>query len=75
VEVTTGRATSNTVTVTIPPAAPGIFTYNGNLAVVQNPNGSVNSPTAPAHAGDVLVAYLTGGGAVNASGPWITGAA
>jgi len=75
VTVTNAGSKSNTATVTIPPAAPGIFTYNGNLAVVQNPNGSVNSPTDPAHPGDVLVAYLTGGGAVNAAGPWLTGAA
>jgi len=75
VKVTDGSTTSNAVTVTIPPAAPGIFIYNGDLAVVQNPNGSLNSPTAPAHPGDVLVAYVTGGGAVNAAGPWLTGAA
>lgn len=65
---------SNTVTLNIPPAAPGIFTTNGTQAIIQNPNGSLNSSTSPAHAGDVLVAYLTGGGAVN-SGSWTTGAA
>jgi len=69
-----GGATSNAVSVTVPAAAPGIFTYNGNEAIVQNQDGSLNSTGAPAHPGDVLVAYLTGGGAVNAAGPWVTGA-
>ncbi len=75
VAVTNAAQQSNIVTVNLASAAPGIFTYNDNLAVAQNPNGAVNSPTVPAHPGDVLVAYLTGGGAVNAAGPWITGAA
>ncbi len=73
--VKNGVAASNTVTLNVPPAAPGIFTTNGTQALVQNQNGSLNSPKAPAHAGDVLVAYLTGGGAVNSSTPWTTGAA
>ena len=73
--VTNAIGASNTVTLNVPPAAPGIFTTNGTRAIVQNPNGSINSSTSPAHPGDVLVAYLTGGGAVNSSGAWITGAA
>jgi uncharacterized protein (TIGR03437 family) len=72
--VTNEGSASNTVTLNIPSAAPGIFTTNGTQAIVQNPNGSINSSTTPAHAGDVVVAYLTGGGAVN-SGSWTTGAA
>ena len=70
--VTNDGMASNTVALSIPPAAPGLFTYDGNQAIVQNPNGSLNSSTSPAHAGDVLVAYLTGGGAVN-SGSWVSG--
>jgi uncharacterized protein (TIGR03437 family) len=73
--ITNAGATSNAVTVTVPAAAPGMFTLNGNEAIVQNQNGSLNSSLAPAHPGDVLVVYLTGGGAVNAAGPWVTGAA
>jgi uncharacterized protein (TIGR03437 family) len=72
--VTNGSTPSNSVTLTLPAAAPGFFTSDGKEAIVQNPNGSMNSSADPAHPGDVLVAYLTGGGAVNASGPWITGA-
>jgi uncharacterized protein (TIGR03437 family) len=72
--VVNGTVSSNTVSLDLPAAAPGIFTTNGTQGIVQNPNGSLNSSTAPAHAGDVLVAYLTGGGAVN-SPSWVTGAA
>jgi uncharacterized protein (TIGR03437 family) len=73
--VTNGGTASNAVTVTIPPAAPGIFTSDGTHAVVQNPNGTMNSSVAPALPGDVVVMYLTGGGAVHAGGPWMTGSA
>jgi len=66
---------SNAATVNLVPAAPGIFTYGNNGAVVQNPDGTLNSDASPAHSGDVLVGYLTGGGPVNSSGPWLTGAA
>jgi uncharacterized protein (TIGR03437 family) len=72
VTVTNAGMASNTVALSIPPAAPGLFTYDGNQAIVQNPNGSLNSSTSPAHPGDVLVAYLTGGGSVN-SGSWTSG--
>jgi uncharacterized protein (TIGR03437 family) len=72
--VTDAGGASNTVTLNILPAAPGLFTSNGTQAIVQNQNGSLNSSTEPARVGDALVAYLTGGGAVK-SGSWITGAA
>jgi len=72
--VTSGGVASNSITIVVPTAAPGLFTVNGTQAIVQNQNGSINSSTAPARPGDVLVAYLTGGGAVN-SGSWTTGAA
>jgi len=75
VTITNAGQQSNAVTINLAQAAPGIFTYGSNLAVVQNQDGSVNSPTTPAHPGDEIVAYLTRGGAVTPAGPWITGAA
>ncbi len=75
ITVTNASAASNNVTVMIPPVAPGLFTSNDNQAIIQNQNGSLNSTAAPAHPGDVVVAYLTGGGAVNTAGSWISGAA
>jgi uncharacterized protein (TIGR03437 family) len=77
VVVTTGTSSSNTVAVTVPATGvPGIFVqYPTNQAVVQNPNLSENTPANPAHVGDTVVAYFTGGGPVNASGPLVTGGA
>jgi uncharacterized protein (TIGR03437 family) len=73
--VKNGSATSNAVGINIPATGtPGISMYGNNRAAVVNQDGSLNSPTAPAKVGDVLVAYFTGGGPVNASGPLITGA-
>lgn len=76
VAVTNGSSTSNSVAVTVPATAtPGIFVqYPTNQAVVQNEDLSLNSAAAPAHVGDEVVAYFTGGGPVNASGPLNTGA-
>ncbi len=56
---------SNAVLLSIRQAGPGIFTYSGNRAVVQNPDYSLNSSTNPAHVGDTVVAYLTGPGLVS----------
>jgi uncharacterized protein (TIGR03437 family) len=72
--VSAGRQ-SNSAALTILSDAPGIFTYGQNQAVVQNHDLSLNSPTNPAHPGDIVVAYLTGGGPVHPSGPWVTGGA
>ncbi len=74
VVVTNGTTTSNSAAVTVPAtAAPGIFVYNSNRAVVQNPDLALNGPTAPARVGDTVVAYLTGGGPVTAAGALTTG--
>jgi len=56
---------SNTILLSIRQAAPGIFTYSGDRAVVQNQDYSVNSPSNPARVGDTVMAYLTGPGAVS----------
>ena len=76
VVVANGNAKSNAAAVTVPQAAPGIFTYGpDNHAVVINPHGATNSENLPALVGDTVVAYFTGGGLVTPSGPWTTGAA
>ena len=67
--------TSTPVVFNVANAWPGIFTYGLSRAIAVNPDGSLNGPTAPAHSGDIIVVYLTGGGPVNHSGTWITGAA
>lgn len=75
VVVTTSTATSNTAAVTVPSAAvPGIFVqYPGSQAVVANSDNSLNTSITPAHVGDEVVAYFTGGGPVTPSGPLVTG--
>jgi uncharacterized protein (TIGR03437 family) len=75
VVVTNGSSTSNTVAVTVPgTAVPGVAVqYPTNQAVVVNQNQTENTPAAPAHVGDTVVAYFTGGGPVNAAGPLVTG--
>ncbi|MGD0302659.1 MAG: hypothetical protein ABSE86_36785 [Bryobacteraceae bacterium] len=72
--VSNGTVNSNAAAVTVPEAAPGIFTYGtNNHAVVINPSGATNADSLPAHVGDTVVAYFTGGGPVNPSGTWATG--
>ena len=74
VVVKNGASTSNAVAVMVPATGtPGIVVYGDNRAVVINQNGTVNSTSAPAKVGDVLVAYFTGGGPVRAAGPLPTG--
>ncbi len=73
--VTSGSAQSNAVTVGVIPGAPGIFEYGENRAIVQNPDYSLNSDANPAHPGEVVMAYLTGGGLVTPAGPLATGGA
>jgi uncharacterized protein (TIGR03437 family) len=73
IAVQNGAQHSNVAALNALAAAPGVFTYGSNHTIVQNQDQSLNSPTSPAHPGDIVVAYLTGGGSVRASGPWITG--
>jgi uncharacterized protein (TIGR03437 family) len=77
VVIKNGASTSNTVAVTVPATAvPGVAVqYPTNQAVVVNQNQSENTPASPAHVGDTVVAYFTGGGPVNAAGPLVTGSA
>ena len=63
VVVKNGTSTSNAMAVLVPAVGtPGIAVYGNNRAVVINQDGTVNSPSNAAKAGDVLVAYFTGGG-------------
>lgn len=77
VVVNTASGMSNTVAVAVPAAAvPGIFVqFPLNQAVaVEYPELTTNTAVAPAHVGDTVVAYFTGGGPVQPSGPLVTGA-
>jgi uncharacterized protein (TIGR03437 family) len=68
ITVTSGATTSNTVTPSIAPTSPGVFSLDysgaGPGAITHNSTGALVSANNPAVAGEVLVAYLTGLGAL-----------
>jgi len=73
VVVTANNAASNTAQVNVVAAAPGIFVYGSNDAVIQNSDYSINGSGSPAKPGSYVIIYATGGGQV---GPAVaTGAA
>ncbi|HTA44310.1 MAG TPA: hypothetical protein VK789_17800 [Bryobacteraceae bacterium] len=76
VVVTNASGMSNTAAVTVPATAvPGVFPqYPGNQAVVADINNNLITAINPAHVGDIVVAYFTGGGPVTPAGPVVTGA-
>jgi uncharacterized protein (TIGR03437 family) len=72
--VKNGAATSNAVAVIVPAVSPEIYVYGSNLAVATFPDYSYITASHPAHVGDTVVLWFTGGGPVNASGKLTTGA-
>jgi uncharacterized protein (TIGR03437 family) len=69
-------ASSAPASFTVVPAAPGIFAYGDNRAVVQNVDAqggvTLNTSDNPIKAGGVIIAYLTGQGPLD--NPVTTGA-
>jgi adhesin/invasin len=64
------------ITFPVVPAEPDVLVQNGGKqAVAVNLNGTVNTPSAPAHAGDIEVLYLSGIGIPTSWIPPVTGAA
>jgi uncharacterized protein (TIGR03437 family) len=61
VRILTNGATLGSVAEPVLPALPGVF-------YVENPDGSLNSPANPAHPGDFLSLYGTGGGVLDPLG-------
>ena len=64
---------SAAIPVVISPTAPGLFLYQGNRAVVQNQDYTLNASANPANVGSVIFAYYTGQGPLDR--PVSTGAA
>ncbi len=74
--VKNGTSSSNAVAVFVPATGtPGLSFYSTNRAVVVNQDGSLNSTTAGASAGDEVVAYFTGGGPVQSAAKLVSGSA
>ena len=65
VTVTNGGAITPAFPITVAAAAPGVFVYDTNRAVAQNPDGTLNGPGHPVAGGSYLVVYLTGQGALD----------
>jgi uncharacterized protein (TIGR03437 family) len=62
--VTANGVAGSPASVTVAAAAPGIFVYGNNWAVVLNQDYSLNGPSNPAKAGSYVMLYGTGAGAV-----------
>jgi uncharacterized protein (TIGR03437 family) len=55
---------SNTATVPVLAASPGLFLQSSGAAIVQNSDYTLNQSSNPAAAGSAVIAYLTGSGPV-----------
>jgi uncharacterized protein (TIGR03437 family) len=62
VVVTVNGIASPSAPMTVQQAAPSILTYNGNRAVVQNQDYTINTVSNPAKVGDVAIVYIIGSG-------------
>jgi uncharacterized protein (TIGR03437 family) len=69
VTVNVNGGASNSITVPVLGAAPGLFSTSSGHAVVQNSDFTLNDPGNPAKVGSTIVAYLSGSGPVNPAVP------
>jgi len=69
VVVTVNGVSSTAASVTMTSAAPGIFVYGNNWAVVLNQDYSLNGPSNPAKTGSYVMLYGTGAGAASPAVP------
>jgi uncharacterized protein (TIGR03437 family) len=65
VVISVAGGNSNTVTVPLSTAAPGLFYQTNGNAIVQNQDYSLNDQSNPAARGSTIIAYLTGSGPVS----------
>jgi len=66
-KVTANGTTSDAFSITVAPAAPGIFLIATNRAAATNPDGSVNDSNHSAAAGSIVTVYFTGIGPLDHS--------
>jgi uncharacterized protein (TIGR03437 family) len=67
--VTNAVGAGDAIPFTVAPASCGIFQFAGGRGVVLNQDSSLNSPANPEARGNVVVAFLTGQGAVSPAVP------
>jgi len=65
VTVSVNGGASNSITVSVLGAAPGLFSTSSGHAVVQNSDFTLNDPGNPAKTGSTIIAYLSGSGPVD----------
>lgn len=65
VVVTTAAGVSNSFPITLQAAAPSVFQYNGNHAVVENADFTLNQSNNGAVPGSFIITFATGQGAVS----------
>ena len=65
VTIQVNGAVSNSVTVPVLTAGPGVFILNNGSPAIQNSDFSLNSASNPAHVGSTIIVYLTGSGPVS----------
>ncbi len=63
--VSENSVVSNAENVQVIPASPGIFLYNGNLAVAQDASYQLITTGSPATPGSTIIVYMTGPGPLN----------
>lgn len=71
VDATTGRVLGDT-TIVMYPVSPGIFTQTSNglgPAIIENQDGSLNTPTNEAITGSIVSIYMTGQGYISGMPP------
>ena len=70
-QVRSGASASNSVTVAVAVASPGVFSVDGTgfgLGYILNQDGTLNSPSNPASRGERITIYATGVGPVSFTG-------
>ena len=67
--VTANAVAGNPASVSVAAAAPGIFAYGNDWAVVLNQDYSLNGPSNPAKVGSYVMLYGTGAGAASPAVP------
>jgi len=70
VRVVYNEASTNSVSVGLLPAVPGLFYlgYESQQGAILNADGTINSPSNPAKAGDIIALFGTGGGPTSSAG-------
>ncbi|HLX42284.1 MAG TPA: hypothetical protein VKR43_02570 [Bryobacteraceae bacterium] len=65
VTINVNGVSSNSISVPVLTAGPGVFILTGGVPAVQNSDYTLNNASNPAHVGSTIIVYLTGSGPVS----------